>query len=84
MALISVPSFSKILEKIANPEFLKCVDTSCILIGFRRSGLSVPYQMAASRYETISQFSGASTAFPSLNSLKISAITGETVLKISC
>ena len=33
---------TKRFEKIANPDSKKCSETSCISIGFRRSGLSVP------------------------------------------
>ena len=51
IALTSVPSFSSNLAKIANPESLKCSETICIFIGFRKSGLSVPYHNAESLYE---------------------------------
>jgi hypothetical protein len=38
----------RILAKMAKPEPAKCSDTTCIFIGLRRSGLSVPYQSIAS------------------------------------
>jgi hypothetical protein len=49
IARTSVPSCSRIFAKMAKPEPAKCSDTTCIFTGLRRSGLSVPYQSAASR-----------------------------------
>ena len=48
MARICVPSCSRSLAKMAKPEPAKCSLTTCILIGLRRSGLSVPYHSAES------------------------------------
>ena len=48
MARTSVPSCSRSFAKIAKPEPRKWSLTTCILIGFLRSGLSVPYQRALS------------------------------------
>ena len=55
-----------------------------ILLASRRSGLSVPYQSAASRYAICGHSFGASTFFPPPNSWKTPASTGEMVSKTSC
>ena len=49
MARTSLPACSRSEAKTRKPEPRKCSLTTCIRIGLRRSGLSVPYQSSASR-----------------------------------
>ena len=67
---------SRICANTLKPEPRKISETSCISIGLRRSGLSVPYLRSASANGISGNF--CVTGLPSANSSNTPRITGST------